>query len=100
MVGHECQGEFLADVGAVLVDQGQAVGVGVLAEADVGVQLANLRQDGLQILGRGFRRMREHAVGIAAEDRHLAAECFEERFSQYDCRSRGWHRPARGSCAA
>ena len=54
---------LLADIAARGVDDGQAVGIGVLAEADVGPGGRDGRADAGKVLGRRFGRVGELAVG-------------------------------------
>ena len=60
------QRQFLAEVAARLIDQGEPVGVGVEDKADVGAALGDQRGDLAQVLGNRLRRVGEEAVGVAA----------------------------------
>ena len=77
--GTKSEGIFLADVSAVFIDDGEAVGIGVLSEADGGVVAANLVGQGNQILLGRFGVVRESAVGGGIQMNELAAEFAEER---------------------
>ena len=74
---------FFADVLALFVDHGQPIGIGILAETDVGSGRHDFPADAGQIFGRGFRRMGEESVGLPAEHRDAAAQCLEQALSQH-----------------
>src|SRR6185369_17846626 len=72
--GREGEGVLLADVPAALVDDGEAVGVGVLGEADVGVgrydRLTKLRE----VLPSRLWRMWEDPCPLCVVAYHLTPE--------------------------
>ena len=80
----DAQGDrvLFADVSARTVDDGQSVGVGVLAEANVGAGLGDGREDAGEVFGGRLGRMRELAVRRFAEDGRLAAQRFQQPPSQ------------------
>ena len=65
---------FLADVPAGLVDHGQPVGIGILAETDVGPGFDHLLPHAREILGSRFRRMEKLAGRFAAQQHHFTAK--------------------------
>jgi hypothetical protein len=72
MVHRERECKLLTHVHAILINDCETIGVGVLAETDVRVRLANLGQHGSQILSRWLRGVCEEPIGVAAQDRHFA----------------------------
>jgi len=78
-LGAQRQGIFLADVNAVFIDDGEAVGIGVLREADGGVLAANFIGQRNQILLGRFGVVRKSAVGRGIQMNELATELAEER---------------------
>ena len=77
-VGAEGEGVFFADVGAVLIDEGEAVGVGVLGEADGGVFFADLGAEGGEVFFGGFGGVGEEAGGFGVHVDEFGAEFAEE----------------------
>ena len=73
---------LLAQVAARGVDHGQPVGVGILAEADVGPGLCHGGEHAGEVLGRRLGRVGELAVGLPAQDRHPAAQGFQQAAAQ------------------
>ena len=61
MVDTEGERVFFADVAAALIDDGQAIGVGILAKADVRTRRRSPVAHAGQILGGGLGRMLEIA---------------------------------------
>ena len=60
---------FLAQIAARFVDDGQPIGVRILAEADVAPLARHGRQHAGQVFGRRLGRVLELAVRIAAQQR-------------------------------
>src|SRR5207237_126845 len=60
------QRQFLANVAARLINQGEAVGVGIEGEADIVAALSDQRSDLAQVLGGRLGRVLEEAVRVAA----------------------------------
>ena len=61
-----------------LVDEGQAIGVGVEDEADVGSALVHQRANARQVLGDRLRLVQEEAIGVAAVDDGPALQRFQQ----------------------
>ena len=75
------QGEriFFADVGAVFIDDGQAVGIGVLGEADGGLLPADFVAQAGEVFRGRLGLVGELAVGRGVDVDELAAELVEQR---------------------
>ena len=79
MVGRQSQCQFFADVVSGVVDDGQAVGIGVLSETGIGRMLRDSFAQIAQVLFDGFGNMFEFSVRRSAKDNDFAAELFEQR---------------------
>ena len=82
MVDAHGQRILLADVAARLVDHGQPVGVGVLAEADVGAGVGHRVEHAGKVLGGWLGRMGELAIGLLAQHRQPAGKLVEQPAAQ------------------
>ena len=69
---------FFAQVAARRIDHSQPVGIGVLAETDIGARLGHGRKYARQIFGGRLGRMGELAVGLLAEHRDAARKFVQE----------------------
>ena len=78
MQGAKREGVFLADVRAVLIDDGEPVGVWVLREADIGAGLRGFRAEFDQVFLGGLGRVREVAGGFGVEVVQFDAQCVQE----------------------
>ena len=82
MIDAHRQRIFLADVAARLVDHRQPVGVGVLAEADVGAGSRDRRQHAGEVFGGRLGRVGELAVGLFAQHGHAAGQFVQQPAAQ------------------
>ena len=78
MVDAHRQRVLLAQVAARGIDHGQPVGVGVLAEADVGAGVGHGRQHAGQVFGGRLGGMGELAVGLFAQHRDPAGKLVQQ----------------------
>ncbi len=86
MVGDDRHGILFAQVPAGRVDHGQAIGVGILAEAHLGPGLGHGGQHVGEVFGGRLGLVVELSVGRLAEDGDLRAECFEQQPTQRPAR--------------
>ena len=75
----EGQRQLLADVAAILVDDREPIGVGVLREADRGPHRGHDRAEFLQIGFRRLGRMIVVSVGSVTQDDRPGSQGFQER---------------------
>ncbi len=70
--------QVLAQRNAVFIDQGQAIGIGILREANIAVVLFYTCTEGAETRRRRFRFTLEHAGRFPVHDRYFAAELLKE----------------------
>ena len=69
---------FFAQIIPVLIDDGQPIGVRILAETNVGFGCRHTAQNAGKIFGGRFGRVFELTIGLVADQRNLAAQFFEQ----------------------
>ena len=77
MIGAEGERVFLAEIATILVDHREAIGVGVLAEANGGAHLDDMPEHAGQVLGDWLRQVFELAVWRRAKNCDTATQRFE-----------------------
>src|SRR5262249_7925373 len=87
MIEAERERILLADVGALLVNNGQPISVGILAKTDHRFGVNDLLAHCRQVLGGRLRSMFKLAVCLAAEQSNVAAEHAEQSLTKHASRT-------------
>jgi serine/threonine-protein kinase len=83
----QCEGQFLAEAAARLINQGQAVGVGIEDEADRGPVPGHQRSDRGQVLVDWLRFVAKDAIGITPLTDLSAAQRLQQVSAQWPPRA-------------